>query len=206
MLQVRNHAIGGRSSRTFITEGRWDRVLDSLKEGDFVLIQFGHNDGGPMDTGRARASIKGNGDETKEVTMEATGINEIVHSYGWYLRKYIEDSKAKGAIPIVLSPVPRNIWKDNKVARASNDYGKWASEAAKEGGAYFVDLNGIVASHYEQAGEEKVKTACFLKDHTHTTKIGAKLNASSVIEGITALDKCPLKDYLVSNVEKKLLK
>lgn len=195
-INIENHAIGGRSSRTFITEGRWSRVLDSLKQGDFVLIQFGHNDGGPMDTGRARASIKGNGDETKEVTLEATGENEIVHSYGWYLRKYIKDAKAKGATPIILSPVPRNIWKDGTVARASEDYGKWASEAAKEGGAYFIDLNEIVAQRYEQEGEEKVKTAYFIEDHTHTTKAGAKVNAAAVIEGVLEQKACPLNEFI----------
>lgn len=195
-IAIHNHAIGGRSSRTFITEGRWNRVLDQLQAGDFVLIQFGHNDGGPMATGRARASIKGNGNETEEVTLEATGENEVVHSYGWYLRKYIKDAKAKGATPIILSPVPRNIWKDGKVARASEDYGKWAKEAAKEGEAYFIDLNEIVAQRYEQEGEEKVDGQYFIEDHTHTTEAGAKVNAAAVIEGIRGQKACKLNDFI----------
>lgn len=195
-ITVHNHAIGGRSSRTFITEGRWDRVLDLLKAGDFVLIQFGHNDGGPMATGRARASIKGNSDETVEVTLEATGENEIVHSYGWYLRKYIKEAKAKGAIPIVLSPVPRNIWNEGKVARASNDYGLWAKEAAKQEGAFFIDLNEIVAHRYEETGKDKVNADYFLEDHTHTTEAGAKINAAAVIEGVQSLKKCPLNRFV----------
>lgn len=195
-ITIHNHAIGGRSSRTFITEGRWDRVLEQLQPGDFVLIQFGHNDGGPMATGRARASIKGNGDETVEVTLEATGENEVVHSYGWYLRKYIRDAKAKGATPIILSPVPRNIWKEGKVARASEDYGLWASEAAKATKADFVDLNEIIAQRYEQTGQDKVDSDYFLTDHTHTTKEGAKVNAAAVIEGIRGLKKHPLTQYM----------
>jgi rhamnogalacturonan acetylesterase len=63
-LNVLNRARAGRSSRTFLTEGLWDKVLEDLKAGDFVLIQFGHNDGGPLDTGRARGSLPGLGEET----------------------------------------------------------------------------------------------------------------------------------------------
>src|ERR1051326_2388426 len=66
-ITVVNRARGGRSSRTFYTEGLWDQVRDSLKPGDFVLMQFGHNDGGSLTDGRARASLKGNGDETQDV-------------------------------------------------------------------------------------------------------------------------------------------
>src|SRR5258706_7851956 len=71
-IKVENRALGGRSSRTFLTEGRWEKVLADVKAGDFVLMQFGHNDGGPLDTGRARASLKGTGDDVKEVTLEET--------------------------------------------------------------------------------------------------------------------------------------
>jgi lysophospholipase L1-like esterase len=196
-ITVVNRARGGRSSRTFYTEGLWDQVRDSLKTGDFVLMQFGHNDGGPLGDGRARASLKGNGDETQDVDNKTTGKKETVHSYGWYLQKYITDAKAKGATPIVLSPIPRNIWKDGKVARAANDYGKWAAEAAKSKGAFFVNLNEIIAKHYEEAGQPKVAETYFTPtDHTHTTPEGAKLNADCVVEGIRSLKACPLANYL----------
>ncbi|MBV9850231.1 MAG: hypothetical protein JO250_11200 [Armatimonadetes bacterium] len=132
-------ARGGRSSRTYLTEGLWEAVRADLKAGDFVLMQFGHNDGGSPATSY-RASLKGNGEETRTVTDPKTSKTETVHSYGWYLRRYIADARAKGASPIVLSPVPRNIWKDGKVARNANDFGKCASEAARTGGAAFVDL------------------------------------------------------------------
>ena len=67
-IAVRNHAIGGRSSRTFITEGRWDTIMKHLKKGDYVIMQFGHNDSGPLDdTARARGTIRGIGNESKEV-------------------------------------------------------------------------------------------------------------------------------------------
>ena len=67
---VENHAIGGRSSRSFQTEGRWDKILARMSPGDFVLIQMGHNDGGSLNTGRARGTLRGSGEETEEVIME----------------------------------------------------------------------------------------------------------------------------------------
>src|SRR5476649_2143912 len=64
-ISVQNHAIGGRSSRTFITEGRWDKILATLAKDDYVIMQFGHNDSGPLDdTARARGTIKGNGTDS----------------------------------------------------------------------------------------------------------------------------------------------
>jgi lysophospholipase L1-like esterase len=197
-IAVVNRARGGRSSRTFYTESLWDQVRDSLKRGDFVLMQFGHNDGGPLDEGRARASLKGNGEETQDVDNKTTGKNETVHTYGWYLRKYVADAKAKGATPIVLSPIPRNIWKDGKVARAANEYGKWAAEAAKTEGALFINLNEIVSGHYEEFGQPKVAETYFTAtDHTHTTPEGAKFNAACVVEGIRSLKDCSLANYLL---------
>ncbi len=149
-IRVMNRGRGGRSNRTFLTEKLWDAVLSEIKPGDFVVMQFGHNDGGPMDSGRARASIHDNSDDTKEVTIQETGVKETVHSYGWYLRRYITDAQKKGATPIVLSPVPRNSWgADGTVNRAAGDYGKWAMEAAKQTGAVFINFNEIIAKRYE---------------------------------------------------------
>lgn len=195
-LKVVNRALGGRSSRTFLTEGLWDKVVAELKPGDFVLMQFGHNDGGDKFKGtRPRASIKGNGEETETGVVEATGKEEVVHSYGWYLRRYITDAKAKGAMPIVLSPVPRNIWKDGKVGRASSDYGKWAKEAAGQEKVPFIDLNGLIADRYEALGEARV-APLFFGDHTHTSPDGAAVNAECVVEGIRGVSTSPLKDTL----------
>jgi len=200
-INVVNRALGGRSSRTFLTEGLWGRVLADLKPGDFVLMQFGHNDGGELAKGsRPRASLKGNGDESKEVVIETTGKTEVVHSYGWYLRKYIADAKAKGATPIVLSPVPRKIWKEGKIIRAASDYGRWAAEAAQAGGSAFVDLNEIVDRRYDEFGPEKVETL-FADEHTHTSMAGAELNAASVAWGLRQLQDCPLGKFLSGKAE-----
>ena len=132
-ITVLNRAIGGRSSRTFLTEGRWTNVLNELKPGDFVILQFGHNDGGGLTGNRGRGSLRGNGDETQTITNSAGQVEEV-HSYGWYLRKYIADTRAKGATAIVVSQIPRNIWKDGKVGREAERYGGWARAAAEQDG------------------------------------------------------------------------
>lgn len=197
-IKVLNRALGGRSSRTFLTEGLWDAVLTQIQPGDFVLMQFGHNDGGSLMAPKSRASIKGNGDETQNVVIAATGKTETVHSYGWYLRKYITDAKGKGATSIVLSPIPRNIWiDDHHIGRNTNDYGKWAKEAARDTGAFFIDLNDLVATRYEALGPDKVKTLYFLTEHTHTTPAGAALNAQMVVDGLRGLKDCPLTAMLL---------
>lgn len=195
-IRVENNAMAGRSTRTFLSEGRWDKVLASLKPGDFVTMQFGHNEGSVPDTTKAgrRGVFRGTGEETKVLTWP-DGKIETVHTYGWYLRKFARESKARGATPIIVSMIPRNQFKDGKVVRATNDFGKWAAEVAKQEGVYFVDLNSIVADLYDTMGPEKVK-AFFPGDHTHTNLEGAKLNALSVTKGIRALKDCPLNDYL----------
>ena len=188
-----NRALGGRSSRTYLTEGQWDKVLAMLKPGDFVMMQFGHNDGGPInDTSRARGTIKGIGEETEEIDNLLTKKHEVVHSFGWYLRKFIAGARAKGATPIVCSLVPRKIWADGKIVR--EDYAKWAAEVARSENAGFVDLNEIVARRYEELGPEKVNLL-FADEHTHTTLEGAELNAASVITGLKGLKDNPLAPY-----------
>ncbi len=200
-ISVENHALGGRSSRTFISEGRWDKVHDQIEPGDYVIIQFGHNDGGPInDDFRARGTIRGNGEGAEQIDNMLTGKREIVKSYGWYIRKYIVDTKAKGANPIVCSPVPRNKWDGKKVQRSTKEgYAQWAKEAAEMEDAYFIDLNHLVAKKYESLGQQYVTDSLFLTDHTHTNEKGAIINAEIVAKRINKLKKCDLSDYLKNN-------
>jgi lysophospholipase L1-like esterase len=181
-----NRAIGGLSSRTFLTQGHWARVLMLAKPGDIVVMQFGHNDNGPLnDTSRARGTIKGVGEETETIDNLLTKQHEVVHTYGWYLRQYVRDAKARGMKPIICSLVPRKIWREGKIARATDSYADWARRVADEEGVGFVDLNEQVAARYDALGAEKVN-ALFADEHTHTNRAGAELNASVVAEALQA--------------------
>jgi lysophospholipase L1-like esterase len=197
-INVVNRAVGGLSSRTFLTFGDWDRVLAMLKTGDFVIMQFGHNDAGPLDDKlRARGTLAGVGDETRDIDNPLSMQRETVHTYGWYLKKFIADAKAHGATPIVCSPVPRKTWKDGKIVRVSATYQKWAAEVAASEGVAFVDLNEIIAARYDAMGPEKVE-ALFADAGTHTTRAGAELNAECVVAGLKALKKDPLEGYFAA--------
>ena len=197
-IRIENSALGGTSSRTFQTRGLWEAVRVKIQPGDFVIMQFGHNDDGPLaDTARARGTLKSNGEESQEVYNPLTKRQEVVHSYGWYLRKVIAEAKAQGATPVVCSLVPRNGWKGGKVNRATAGYTQWAAEAARQGGAYFIDLNRLVANQYDRAGETRVGSVYFTaKDHTHTIEAGAQLNAATVAAGIRATRRLALRKYL----------
>jgi rhamnogalacturonan acetylesterase len=195
-ISVENHAIGGRSSRTFITDGRWDRILQRLKPGDYVIMQFGHNDASPLDdTARARGTIRGIGTDSVATYNPIRKVKETVYSYGYYMRKYIDEAKAKGAIPIVCSPIPRDNFKDGKVQRAGDSYGKWSQEVAASNGAFFIPLNDLIADQYDAMGSEAVHEF-FPADHTHPNKEGSELNVNMVVKGIKGLDKCDLKKFL----------
>jgi len=203
-ITVKNEALGGTSTRTFMYRGRWEAVLPQIKKGDYLMIQFGHNDSSPLDdTARARGTIKSNGDEVKEIYNPITKQQETVHSYGWYLRKFVADAKAKGATVVICSPIPRNQWNEGKVKRSTEDYGKWAKEAAVQAGAYFIDLNTLIAEVYDKEGEAKVKSIYFnTTDHTHPIEAGAKLNAARVVEGIKGIQGLSLNHYLTKQSRK----
>ena len=196
-INVVNRAIGGTSSRSYLTGGQWDCVLAMLRPGDFVMMQFGHNDNALLnDKTRVRGTVKGIGDESQAIDNLMTGQHEVVHTYGWYLRKYIADTRAKGATPIVCSLIPRKIWQDGRIVRNKDTFAGWAEQVAQAEGVPFVDLNEIIAERYDALGPEKVNPL-FGDEHTHTTAAGAGLNAQCVIAGLEALPNDPLAPYLL---------
>lgn len=201
-VDVVNKARGGRSSRTYIAEGLWDELLPKIKKGDFVLIQFGHNDGSPVnDTLRARGTIKGIGNESQEIDNFITKKHETVYTFGWYLRKYVADIKAKGATPVLVSPIPRDNFDHGKTRRNADNYGGWTRQVALSEKVPFIDLNEMVASEYDRIvtkyGQAVIDSVYFFGDHTHTSLTGAKLNARQVVKAIGALENCSLKNYLL---------
>lgn len=215
-IDIVNAAMAGRSCRTYLNEGRWDKVYNSLKPGDFVLIQFGHNDIGAIDKPKYRAAIASAKDTCHVYRMQAAkedlsrqnvidqklkidtrvGSYEVVYSFGWYLKKFIQDVREKGATPILVSLTPRNEWKDGKIERRNDTYGKWYREVAQETGVEFVDLHNITADFLDKkCGKKEKAMKYFNHDHTHTSLLGAKTNAQSIAKGLRA-NKSPLTQYL----------
>jgi len=195
---VVNRAVGGLSSRTFLTQGHWERALDLTRPGDVVLMQFGHNDNGPTnDTTRARGTIKGVGEETEEIDNLLTKQHEVVHTYGWYLRKFVREAKAAGATPVICSLIPRKTWQDGKIVRSTDTYAGWARQVATQEGVGFIDLNELIAARYDALGQAQVEPM-YADEHTHTSRAGADLNAEVVTAGLRALPGAPV-DALLSD-------
>jgi lysophospholipase L1-like esterase len=191
-VNVVNRAVGGLSSRTYITSGHWERTLALVKRGDVVVMQFGHNDASAVnDASRARGTIRGIGDASEDIDNLLTHQHETVHTYGWYLRKFVADIRAKGATPVICSPIPHKQWDASGHAKRDRDsYGGWAAAVAQAEHVGFIDLNEGIARRYDALGHDAV-VLLFPQttpdEHTHTNWAGAKLNAQVVAEGLKAL-------------------
>lgn len=193
-VKVVNCARGGRSSRTFMTEGSWPALVEALKPHDVVLIQFGHNDEGAINEEppgstrplRARGTLPGLGEETKEIDNVLTKQHEIVHTFGWYLRRMIAEVRGKGATPVLLSPTVRNRWMEGRLVRDVGHYSTWTRAVADAAGVAFVDVNARAAERMETLGVDGVK-AMFSHDDVHYDLKGADLHAQCVVAGLKAL-------------------
>ena len=220
-IDIVNAAMAGRSCRSYLNEGRWDRVYNSLKPGDLVLIQFGHNDISPIDKPKYRGAIATASDTCHVYRMQAAkedlskqnvidqklksnalvGSYEVVYSFGWYLKKFIQDVREKGATPILVSLTPRNEWPDGKMERRNDSYGKWYRQVVEETGVEFVDLHNLAADFYDKkCGSKEKANKYFKNDHTHTSLLGAKTNAKCVAQGLRA-NNSPLSKYLKSKIK-----
>jgi len=194
-INVVNRAVGGTSSRTYMSQGHWTRVLAMLRPGDFVMIQFGRNDGSPVnDASRARGTINGVGSESQEIDNLLTKEHETVYTFGHYIRMYVDEARDKGATPIVCSLVPQKIWVDGKIKSEKATYAGWSEQVAEAEGAPFLDLSGRAARRYEALGPANVD-ALFGDPHTHTSAAGAEVNAQCVVEALKALKQDPLAKY-----------
>jgi len=188
-LKSYNRSRGARSSQTYHSEGLWELIRSQLRPGDFVLVGFGHNDG---------ATLKGTGDEIRVVTKR-DGTPDTIHTYGWNMRKFVRDTKAAGAIPILFSQIPWGSLREGKAPRVTDTYAKWLREVAESEQVGFVDLNDLLATKYEALGDEEVRSMS--QDGAHTNKKGALFNALTMIEGLCAI-RSPLADYVLPAYKK----
>ncbi len=211
-INIANRARAGRSSRSYYNEGLWANVLAEMKPGDYVLIQMGHNDGGssnPATDTKARNSVKGIGDETVQFPLSkpfTTGpiagqTTETIHTYGWYIRKYIADTQAKKATPILLTITIRNIWAHDSDGnlQIERDMGfrDYETQLATSEQVPLVDMATVEADRLQALGPEKT-ALLFPIDHTHTSAEGAEANAESVVIALHNA-KSPLVAYLKPN-------
>ncbi|HJS01738.1 MAG TPA: rhamnogalacturonan acetylesterase [Flavobacterium sp.] len=178
---VDDRARGGRSTRTFFQEGRWRAVYENLKKEDLVLMQFGHNDAAE--------------DRTERYVP--------IEGYKEFLRLFVSQTRSKGAVPIILTPVARNYpWKDGKLQNVHGLYDQAAKDVAKELGVMLIDLNKKSMDFFTQKGETFSAENYFMnfpagkyeaypegqKDNTHFQTKGAIEVARLVFEGMKELN------------------
>jgi lysophospholipase L1-like esterase len=179
-IQVKNFAKNGRSTKTFISEKIWQNVIDSVKSGDYVFIQFGHND------------------EVEEKKDRYTTPEEFKSN----LLKFVNETKQKKGIPILLTPVSRR--KFDSLGNAENThfvYSNLVREIAKSENVFCIDLDQKSKELFQAFGEEKSKLL-FLQlkknehpnypngkiDNTHFNELGARMIAEIVLAEVVKLN------------------
>jgi lysophospholipase L1-like esterase len=192
-VSIINRAKNGRSTRTFIEEGLWKSIQNEAGEGDYVFIQFGHND------------------ESKEKVDRYTTPED----YKRNLTRFINESRQKKAIPILLTPVSRRKFKDGKALETHELYSALVKEVAKATDVPLIDLDQKSRELYQQMGE-KTSKLLFLQlqpgehpnypdgkvDNTHFSELGARLIAQIILKEIKALPH-ELKTRIVIPIVKK---
>ncbi len=175
-VEVRNRAVNGRSTKSFIAENRWQPVYDSLRPGDYVFIQFGHND------------------ESKSKKERYSTPEEFKHN----LKKFVQETRSKKAIPVILSAVARRTFgADGHVAESHPVYAMLAKEAAKEEKVFFIDLNEHSKALLDSFGAqysallylqltpgENPNYPDGVQDNTHFSELGARKIAQLVIRAM----------------------
>jgi len=195
-LPVTNNAIAGRSARSFTREGRFTAMAPNVKSGDYVIIEFGHNDGGsltPTDNGRTDCNpVNNNYATTCKTTYN--GASETVQTYYTYLLNAAKLFKAKGANVIISSATPNNVWEGGSYSYSSSRFVGYARDAATAAGVTFVDHGLYTATLYQKAGSATVNSY-YPHDHTHTSPAGANVVARAFILGLEVTSST-LKNYI----------
>lgn len=193
-IKIINHAIGGRSSRSFREQGRWKTVLNALQPGDFVFIQFGHND---RDTKPERYTP--------------------VDKYKLIIDSFVVETRGKSAIPVLVSPMVLNAWKNgamrNVFTESGADYRGAMESVAKNRGCAFVDLNMKSYNYFKQFDSDYLSRYFYnyypageyanypngSSDGTHFQEMGAMAMCRFITEGLREIEDpyiCALQNYL----------
>ncbi|MFA6103734.1 MAG: rhamnogalacturonan acetylesterase [Victivallaceae bacterium] len=174
-VKVINQAICGRSTKTFIQQGDWDKTLKLVKPGDYVLIQFGHNDSHAKDK--------------PESTDAATNYTE-------FLRKYVDDVRAAKATPILIAPMHRGKFEKGKISAELQPYVDAMKKIAREKDVVCIDLYISSGSLMQELGPDGIAPLfCAPDDRTHFSETGAIAIAELIVKDLSAA-KTPLSSYL----------
>lgn len=194
-LTVSNQAVAGRSARSYTREGRFATIASKVQSGDFVVIEFGHNDGGSLTpTDNGRTDCPGNGSQTCSTTYD--GVSETVLTFPAYLEDAAAIFKTKGAHVIISSQTPDNPWETGAFTYSPSRFVGYAELAAKTAGVEYVDHGAYVADIYDELGKNTVDSY-YPHDHTHTSEVGAEVVARAFLKGVVCGD-VSLKNYLTT--------
>ena len=168
--EVLNHAVGGRSSRSFVEEGRLDAILADIRTGDVLLVQFGHND---------------------QKSDPEVGTDPWT-SYQSYLRRYLDGARVRGAVPVLLTPAERRRFDVAGNAVASHGYYPDAMRAlAAAEGVPLIDITAQTLARWQRLGPDRsrrsfLQTADGAEDNTHFSAAGAAAVGRMVARGLLA--------------------
>lgn len=191
-VTVVNKAKNGRSTKTFVTEGIWQSILSEMQEGDYVFIQFGHND------------------EVKE----KVGSYTTPEQYTANLTRFIGEVRERKGVPVLLTAVSRRKFEGGRQVETHKEYSALVRQVAQATGVRFIDLDNRSRELYQQVGEEPSKML-FLHlqpgdhpnypegktDNTHFSELGARLVAQVVLKEIR--NTVPeLGEYIVAPAKK----
>jgi lysophospholipase L1-like esterase len=193
---VKNHAVSGRSSKSFINDGYWQEVLKKLSMHDYVFIQFGHNDQKEYDSTRYAAPH---------------GL------YKQNLEKFITETKIKGAIPILFTSIARRKFDTNgKLIDTLGEYINVVKEVSKAMDVPMVDLNKLTGDYIVKLGDELSKELYLWvqptdnypkgkKDNTHLSEKGAKIVAKMAVNELLDIDET-FKENILPYLETEFFK
>ncbi|KAF8078903.1 rhamnogalacturonan acetylesterase [Lyophyllum atratum] len=181
-IPVVNDAVGGESARSYSDQGRFTTVVNAAKKGDFVIIEFGHNDGsaGAVDNGKQDAV--GDGYDITSTVTAANGTKILIHSFAFYIENAIAPLLAKGAIPIISSVTPDNIWSGSTIA-AGGRFVTYAKSIGTRRNIVYVDHYAYTAQAYNKLGQTQT-TSFYPNDHLHTSAAGANVVAQAFVRGL----------------------
>lgn len=175
-VEIKNRAINGRSTKSFISEGRWEAVLDSLISGDYVFIQFGHND----------AKIQ-----------DSTRYTEPFTSYRKNLERFVRETREKGATPILFTSIVRRKFENGFLTDTHGNYPVVVRQIASEMNVPMIDLQLLTAGAVTVLGDEASKSIYLWTPPTEKFPEGRKDDTHLKVEGATLVAKLAAQQLIL---------